>query len=314
MSTAASRSKIRASIQPFPRTPRYPTGWGGDLTFAEIAACLSPMMARKLARFGNYAQDIPDSIQTGLMRLWMRLVEHPNLLADVGIFGAMWRTLAISKHTTLEKQCRKYIPFTDIESELAMDVDEYGIPGYASPTMWPNSPERRAPWATKIDFRLDITEAVHAIAQEYADDMKRLVALYILTTSVDSKAALDAHNLAHSMVYERMTAIRYRLQRILKEYEPVQPRTWQERLQAGEIEPYLKVVEHYEDRPQALFAIYTLTTDAKVRKFARDEKERKMIVYYRKKIKKKLAIAYGSVLDGCSRQGQPFSLLRLVSV
>jgi len=45
----------------------------------------------------------------------------------------------------------------------------------------------------------------------------------------------------------------------------------------------------------ALFAIYTLTTEAKVKKFARDEKERKMIFYYRKKIKKKLAIAYGCV-------------------
>ena len=97
------------------------------------------------------------------------------------------------------------------------------------------------------------------------------------------------------MIYERMTAIKHRLQRILKEYEPIQPRTWQERLEAGEIEPYLEVVEHYSDRPLALFTIYTLTTEAKVKKFARDEKERKMIFYYRKKIKKKLAIAYGCV-------------------
>jgi len=295
MSEATTRSKIRESIEPFPHTPRYPTGWGGELTFEEIAECLSPMMANKLKRFGNYGQDIPDSIQTGLMRLWMRLVEDPNLLADVGIFGAMWRALAISKSTTLQKQNKKYLPFTDIEGELALDVDEYGIPGYSSPTAWQKSSERWAPWATKIDFRLDITEAIHAIAEEYADDIKGLVALYILTTSVDSKAALEAHNLAHSMVYERMTAIKHRLQRILKEYEPIQPRTWQERLEAGEIEPYLQVVEHYSDRPLALFAIYTLTTEAKVKKFARDEKERKMIFYYRKKIKKKLAIAYGCI-------------------
>jgi hypothetical protein len=80
---------------------------------------------------------------------------------------------------------------------------------------------------------------------------------------------------------------------ILKEYEPIQPRTWQERLQTGEVEPYLKVVEHYEDRPLALFALYTLTTDAKVRKFARDEKERKMITYYRKKCLKRIEVAYG---------------------
>ena len=97
------------------------------------------------------------------------------------------------------------------------------------------------------------------------------------------------------MVYERIKGIRDRLQRVLKEYEPIQPRTWQERLQAGEVEPYLQVVEHYQDRPLALFALYTLTTETKVRRFARDDKERKMIYYYRKKIKKKLAIAYGCV-------------------
>jgi hypothetical protein len=53
MSEATTRSKIRESIEPFPHTPRYPTGWGGDLTFEEIAECLSPMMANKLKRFGN---------------------------------------------------------------------------------------------------------------------------------------------------------------------------------------------------------------------------------------------------------------------
>src|SRR5690606_13698022 len=125
------------------------------------------------------------------------------------------------------------------------------------------------------------------------DDIKGLVALYILTTCADSLATIDAHNLAHSMVYERMTAIKHRLQRELKDYEPIQPRTWQERLQSGEVEPYLAVINHYQDKPLALFAMYTLTTDVKVRKFARDNKERKMIVYYRKKCLKRIEAAYG---------------------
>ena len=288
-------SKIRSQIKPFSRTVRYPTGWGGELTFEEITEGLSPLLTFKMRRFGMYGQDIPDSIQTGLMRLWKRLIENPNLLAEDGVYRAMWRTLAISKYTTIQKRNKKHIPFTDIQGESQLDVDEFGILGYSSPTAWQKSPERWAPWAAKTDFRMDITDAIHAIAEEYADDIKGLVALYILTTRVDSKAAIEAHNLAHSMVYERMKAIKHRLQRILKEYEPIQPRTWEERLHSGEIEPFLKVVEHYEDRPLALFAIYTLTTDAKVRKFARDEKERKMITYYRKKIKKKLAIAYGCV-------------------
>lgn len=44
-----------------------------------------------------------------------------------------------------------------------------------------------------------------------------------------------------SMVYERIKGVRDRLQWLLKEYEPIQPRTWLERLQSGEVAPYLKV-------------------------------------------------------------------------
>jgi len=177
------------------------------------------------------------------------------------------------------------------------DTDEYGISGLTNPSESWCAGERWASWAAKVDFHVDITEAIRAIAEEYADDIKGLVALYILTTSADSQATLNAHNLAHSMVYERMTAIKHKLQRLLKEYEPIQPRTWQERLQAGEIEPYLKVVEYYQDTPLALFALYTLTTEAQVRKFARDEKERKMITYYRKKCLKRIEAAYGRAVS-----------------
>jgi hypothetical protein len=79
------------------------------------------------------------------------------------------------------------------------------------------------------------------------------------------------------------------------DYEPIQPRTWQEHLAAGEVEPYLQVVEHYQDRPLALFALYTLTTETKVRRFARDDKARKMIFYYRKKCLNRIEAAYGQV-------------------
>jgi hypothetical protein len=49
----------------------------------------------------------------------------------------------------------------------------------------------------------------------------------------------------------------------------------------------------YEGKPLALFALYTLTTEAKVRRFARDDKERKMMFYYRKKCLKRIEAAYG---------------------
>jgi hypothetical protein len=287
-------SSIRSKIRPFPCVATYPTGWGGKLTFEQIAAQVSPRAAWKFKHFGVYGQDIPDSLQTGLMKLWETLSETPDMLADKGLGDAMWIVIGASNSNWHVRYHRRYMTFTDVVDDNDYDdADEYGISGLTNPSEWWCSNERWAAWASKVDFRLDITEAIHAIAEEYADDIKGLVALYILTTSADSQATLDAHNLAHSMVYERMTAIKHRLQRILKEYEPIQPRTWQERLQSGEVEPYLTVVEHYQDKPLALFALYTLTTEAQVRKFARDEKERKMITYYRKKCLKRIEAAYG---------------------
>ena len=123
--------------------------------------------------------------------------------------------------------------------------------------------------------------------------MKGLIALYILTTCVEPLETITTFGHPKSMVYERIKGVRDRLQRLLEGYEPIHPRTWQERLADGEVEPYLQVVEHYQDRPLALFALYTLTTDTKVQRFAKDNKERKMIFYYRKKCLKRIEAAYG---------------------
>ena len=293
MSNSTIRHKIRQQIKPLPKARLFPTGWNGELTFEQIAEQVTPRIVWKFKRYGVYGQDIPDSLQSGLMKLWEALIATPDMLADKDLVHVMWIVIGGSNSNWHIRYHRRYTTFTDLSGESDYDADEYGISGLSNPSEWWRSSERWAVWASRVDFRLDITEAIHAIAEEYADDIKGLVALYILTTSVESHAALEAHNLAHSMVYERMTAIKHRLQRILKEYEPIQPRTWQERLQSGEVEPYLKVVEHYHDKPLALFALYTLTTEAQVRKFARDEKERKMITYYRKKCLKRIEAAYG---------------------
>lgn len=101
------------------------------------------------------------------------------------------------------------------------------------------------------------------------------------------------HIILPGTYYERIKGVRDRLQRLLEGYEPIHPRTWQERLADGEVEPYLQVVEYYQARPLALFALYTLTTDTKVKRFAKDNKQRKMIFYYRKKCLKRIEAAYG---------------------
>ncbi|MCK6579753.1 MAG: hypothetical protein L6Q98_16800 [Anaerolineae bacterium] len=290
------QDSIRSQIRPFPRIAIYSTGWAGKQTFEQIADSLSPFITSILHRYGTYGQDVPDSIQTGLMRLWEQLVEAPTLLAEHSRLSAAFRVVSISKHTTLQKQNRKYIPFSVLEDGSELDVDEYGIRGYATPSEWWNSVESWASWASKVDQRLDITAAITAIAEEYINDIKGLVALYILTTSVDSKAAIEAHGLGHSQVYVRMIEIRRKLQALFAEYAPRQPKTWEERYHEGDDEPLLRVMEQYHDTPLALKAIETLTSGAKLRRIAANEKERKMLMYYRKKCGRQIAAAYGQAV------------------
>ena len=117
VSNRVLRDRIRSQIRPFPHEVRYATGWAGTLTFKEISETLSPLMARKLAKWGMYGQDIPDSLQTGLMRLWQHLVEQPDLLARDGKSNAMWRALAKCNGKYYMRQNERYLPFTDLEGE-----------------------------------------------------------------------------------------------------------------------------------------------------------------------------------------------------
>lgn len=184
-------------------------------------------------------------------------------------------------------------PFTDIADDRGIDVEEYGLLETKLRLNWWDVGDHRARFTHHVDFRIDLVRAMEIIAEEYEDDMKGLIALYVLTTCVEPLETIATFGHPKSMVYERIKGVRDRLQRLLEGYEPIQPRTWQERLADGEVEPYLQVVEHYQDRPLALFALYTLTTDTKVQRFAKDNKERKMIFYYRKKCLKRIEAAYG---------------------
>ena len=286
------RDRIRSQIRPFQREVTYRTGWGGALTFEEISQVLSPIMSRKLSQWGLYGQDIPDSIQTGLMRLWQQLCDDPDLLAQDGKSNAMWRTLAKCNGTAHARQNQKHLPFTDIDADGDFEVDEYSISGSSTPTAWWNSVEPWATWATATDARLDLTEAIQVIAEEYADDINGLAALYILTTQAEFYATLEALNVKKSTIGDRMTAIRKRLATLLADYAPGQRPTWSDRLQAGEIDPYLQVVDHYQDRPIALQAIYTLVTNVQPSELSTDTRECRRMWYYRDKCSRKFEAAY----------------------
>ena len=192
----------------------------------------------------------------------------------------------------VDKQ-KRYDFFVDIEARTGIEVDEYGIHGDDTRVQIWDAKERWAGFATRTDIQLDIERAITAIAERYADDITGLVALYILTTDTKPLQTIDAHNLPQSSVYARLDQIRERLRKLLAEYKPTPRRTWRERFEDGEIAPYLEVVAHYEDRPLALAALYTLSTRAKVRHFVACERDRRTVTRYRRAALKRLEAAYG---------------------
>jgi hypothetical protein len=165
--------------------------------------------------------------------------------------------------------------------------------GYERAPEWWNATEHWATWAAKADQQMDIAAAIRTIAEEYADDIKGLVALYCLTTQVCTQTAIASLGLKHSMVYIRMAEIKLKLQKLLADYAPIQPRTWEERYHGGETAPLERIRQRYHDTPLALKAIDTLITGANLKRTASDEKERKMLMYYRKKCSRQIAAAYG---------------------
>ncbi|MAU09028.1 MAG: hypothetical protein CL607_04340 [Anaerolineaceae bacterium] len=297
MSESTFRSKIRSQIKPFPKIATYPTGWGGAMTFDAIAERIGPLMAKKITRFGVFGQDIPDSVQTGLMKLWLKLTDEPELLACDALTRTVWRAIAVCSCMVIVDKQERYNFFADIQANTGMDVDEYGVHGDDSRLQLWDAKERWAGFATRIDVQFDIERAITTIAQHYADDITGLVALYILTTDAKPLQTINAHNLPQSSVYARLDQIQERLQTLLAEYKPEKRRTWRERFDNGEIAPYLEVVTHYEDRPLALAALYTLSTQAKVRHFVTCENERRTVTRYRRAALKRLETAYGRAVS-----------------
>lgn len=75
------RSNIRVQIRPFPRVATYPTGWAGNLTFAQIMNDCTPLAATLIRKHRIAFQDFPDALQRGFMVVWERLVQDTQMFA-----------------------------------------------------------------------------------------------------------------------------------------------------------------------------------------------------------------------------------------
>ncbi|MCA9886025.1 MAG: hypothetical protein KC708_23785 [Anaerolineae bacterium] len=66
-------SDFRFNIHPFPRIAVYPTGWGDDLTFAEIMEDCSFLAATLMRKRHIDNKDIPDAFVGNLPNLSFQL-------------------------------------------------------------------------------------------------------------------------------------------------------------------------------------------------------------------------------------------------
>jgi hypothetical protein len=259
------RENIRQQIRPFERRtqePVFPTKWGGEVRFSNIMQDqdIRNVAYAKTLRLGLAGDDREDCVQRGFIKLWQKLKDDPNMLADrgqgwVGVYVAL-SGCAYQIH----RDNRRNLP-PDAKNVNLNLGDEYlptGLKRYHG--------ERHAGWAREIDEQIDITKFMGMMADRYADDTKKLFALYAYTTSVSVKDVASTLHL-HSKNFSTAIGnqVRKELQDAATEYFdlPVKPK-WQEMLKNGEgLEHITRIAERIMDNHRLLLALYVVTTSAK---------------------------------------------------
>lgn len=237
------RAHIRAQITPLPREARYPTGWNGDMTFADIRETLTPKINR-LMRYYHYVEvDVPDMIAHGFMRLWETLSQQPDLLKNMDQGGATKWVMYRSNSSHYKKFYRREMYLEELATRSG-DPDEFIIEGYDHRYL----PDH-AHYAEAVDVRIDIEQAMQHMAKKYEHSLPHLAALYYITTSVRPDDAASLAGRGGSKKCWWLTSIvkpmREELCDLLGLFRPAKT-TWQDKLQAGEKQPLEALIERFE--------------------------------------------------------------------
>jgi DNA-directed RNA polymerase specialized sigma24 family protein len=156
----------------------YPTGWGGALTLEQILT--DPVVNRsayaKARRLGLEEGDLPDCIQQGSIQLWQKLQEQPDLLVDKGPVWAGIYLAFSGDPKSFHRHYQRRKRFTDPEFDWEA-ADEQLMLGI----------ERQTPWTQAVDERLDVAWFMSLAAVKYADEPRKLLSLYALTTQAQAK-------------------------------------------------------------------------------------------------------------------------------
>lgn len=277
------RKSIRRHITPFNAqivdTPAktFAVSWHPHpLSFPQIMEALSETIVKELVHYRKVArQDIPDLLQQGWLRLWQDLQANPQLLTERSRLKAADYISNRCGSSTLQYYLKRYSSYHELSRwhETDSKVFEDSITDIViGSSLKSTSHSRHALFARKVDIHLDIAGAIRQVADWCGDNLKKLAALYFITTSVEQ---VDAGRIAGLKVEERKErkprcpALQYwvrkvtkQLQTVLASYRPIEPNRnyWRDCLKTGELQPVKQLAEKYADEHIKLLALYTLTT------------------------------------------------------
>ena len=276
-----TRQFWRSKIVPFggwpPEERTFPVGWTATcLTFEQITDDLRPQIVKDLLYLKKIAaKHIGDLLQQGWLRLWEALHEDSNLLTSMTCLKAADFVCNRCGATSFRDRLKRYASYHQISRWNDPDTGIYedNISEIViGSSLKSTGHGRHALFTRRADKLIDIAAAIQQVAEWCMDDIRKLAALYYLTTSVSQ---LDAGQIAGFPVVEykqgrkRCRGIQYwtklvlqRLREVFALYKPIEPNrnAWREALKAGNTGPIIELANRYEDDPDKLLALYVLTT------------------------------------------------------
>lgn len=276
-----SRQSLRDKIMPFggwsAEKKTFPVGWKAKpIGFEEIINDLKLLIANDLVYFRKIAsKHIPDLLQQGWLRLWQALHEDANLLLSMTCRKAADFVSNRCGATTLRDYLKRYDSYHQLSKWNEADAENYedSITAIVIGSSLKSSGRGRHAFFTRVTDRMvDIETAIRKAAAWCGDNIKKLAALYYVTTSVSQ---VDAGRIAGLAIRERKDRNPYcpnlqywtrkvlqYLREVLASYQPIEPNRhiWKERLKAGDTEPVQQLAEKYAEDEFSLLALYVLTT------------------------------------------------------
>lgn len=311
------RQQIRARIVPYSEKPRARTfvvGWHSiPQTFEQIIEDLKPLIVRELIAHRRIQRHhLPDLLQQGWLRLWQALHENSNFLARMYRLATADYVANRCGTSTHLSYLRRYSSYHDFDEwNSASDNYEESVTNIViGSSVRSTGGKGHALYTRRIDMILDIQSAIGQMVQWCGDDMRKLIALYYVTTSVRQAdvAHLVSDNLTQCEGRKPQSGVlKYWTKRTLSElrallemYKPFEPDKdyWRVCVGEGDLEPVRKLAEKYADDETRLMALYLLTTSVSlptvVSELGLDEN---VLRYAMKRVRHELRWMYASRLE-----------------